>query len=546
MRCGVCDGDNEPGARFCGFCGSPFPDYPTDGPATTVLDRSTGNNGSPADAGQAWAPERAAAPPAQPMGRERSPHARLPGLATTRWLCAAVTIDAELERRILDEVLEEQQRAVITTPGVDLVTVLKYALAAHRRRLVRDVVLLLDLCALIVSVLFLRSFPAFVVLLIVAWGTVFVHRYIAEYGAPINGLRADSFDPKKVHSPPRGSFADQQLQRIAATGTTGNITLYSGFAPFRGYGTARSSWSFAIDITRPPQSMTRPGLRGQPRAFSALDVYDCVKAGLLELDLPGIELTDRLFINGRDVHDDPRFVPEPGGPPVTSVTPEVMRQLLVEPEEWARPYLTISSTSWRGDLVVTTFIRFLVSRTDLFVEAAHNVVPPLRAEFKAIDERDPGPDVGEFFALAGRTLLSTLPRLFGSVAGIFHELGAGSRREKKRRRVEETRDYGALVSVRELAADTKWQRYFQIFDDERFTKVIEQRIFRSLVEFLKEHNVDTSSIESRLEMLVNNGVMFGDNANVKESQVGGAGSRLAGLIPRARGEESARSTEGGS
>lgn len=46
MRCGVCDGDNEPGARFCGFCGSPLPDYPTDGPATTVLDHSPGNNGS--------------------------------------------------------------------------------------------------------------------------------------------------------------------------------------------------------------------------------------------------------------------------------------------------------------------------------------------------------------------------------------------------------------------------------------------------------------------------------------------------------------------
>jgi hypothetical protein len=510
-----------------------------------VLGRSPGNNRSPADAGQAWAPERATAPPAQPTRRERSPHARL-GLATTRWLCAAVTLDAELERKILGDVLEEQQRAVITTPGVDLVTVLKYALAAHRRRLIRDVVLFLDLCALLVIIFFLRSFPLFVVLLIVAWGTVFVHRYTAQYGGPIKGLRADSFDPKKVHSPPRGSFAEQQLQRIAAAGTTGNVTLYSGFAPFRGYGTPRSSWSFAIDITRPPQSMTRPGLRGQPRAFSALDVYDCVKAGLLELDLPGIELTDRLFINGRDVHDDRRFVPEPGGPPVTSVTPVVMRQLLAEPEEWARTYLTISLTSWRGDLVVTTFIRFLVSRTNLFVEAAHNVVPPLRAEFKAIDERDPGPDVGEFFALAGRTLLSTLPRLFGSVPGIFHELGAGSRREKKRRRVEETRDYGALVSVRELAADTKWQRYFQIFDDERFVKVIEQRIFHSLVEFLKEHNVDTSSIESRIEMLVNNGVMFGDNANVKESQVGGAGTRLGGLIPRARGEEGARSTEGAS
>ena len=546
MRCSVCNGDNEQGARFCGFCGNPFADYPTGGTPTAVLDRSRSGNGSPGDGGQARAPERSAAPAGQPTRRERRSHARSAGLATTRWLCAAVTLDSDLERRVLEDVLEEQQRAVITTPGVDLVTVLKYALAAHHRRLIRDVVLLLDLLALIITIFFIRSFPLFVVVLIVAWGAVFVHRFTAQYGAVINGLRPGNFDPEKVHSPPRGSFADQQLQRVAMAGTDGNVTLYSGFAPFRGYGTPRSSWSFAVDITRPSQSMTRPELRGQPRAFSALDVYDYVRAGLLELDLPGVELTDRLFINGRDVHDDRRFIPEPGGPPVTSVTPDAMRQLLAEPEEWARPYLTISSTSWQGDLVVTTFIRFLVSRTDLFVEGAHNVVPPLRDEFKAIDERDPGPDAGEFFALAGRTLLSTLPRLFGSVPGIFRELGAGGRREKKRRRVEETRDHGALVSVRELAADTKWQRYFQIFDDQRFVKVIEQRIFRSLVEFLKEHNVDTSSMESRLEMLVNNGVMFGDNANIKDSQVAGAGSRLAGLIPRSRGEESARSAEGAS
>jgi hypothetical protein len=145
---------------------------------------------------------------------------------------------------------------------------------------------------------------------------------------------------------------------------------------------------------------------------------------------------------------------------------------------------------------------------------------------------------------AGSTLLSTLPRLIGSVTGIIHEMGANGRREKKRRRVEETRDYGALVSVRELAADTKWQRYFQIFDDERFVKVIEQRIFRSLVDFLKEHNVDTSSLESRAEMLINNGTIFGDNANIKDSQVGGAGTRLSGFIPRMRGGESASSPEG--
>jgi hypothetical protein len=539
MRCQNCNGDNEPGSRFCGFCGQPLPAPLTAAPATAVRD------GSLWDIQEPWAPKQPP-PAAGPPRPERNRSDGAAGLATTRWLCAAVTLDPELEHRVLGEVLEEQQRAVVTTPGVDLVTVLKYALAAHRRRVIRDIILLADLLALILTVIFFRSFPLFVVLLAAAWVTVFTHRYIAQYGQVISNLRPGHFDPRKVHSPPRDSFAGRQLQRIAAAGTTGNVTLYSGFAPFRGYGTARSNWSFAVDITRPPASMTRPGQRGQPRAFSALEVYDCVRAGLQGLDLPGIELTDRLFVNSRDIHDDRRFLPEPGGAPVTSIGPELMRQMLAVPEEWARPYLTISMTSWQGDLVVTTFIRFLVSGTDLFVEAAHSVVPPLRPEFKAIDERDPGPDAGEFFALAGRTLVSTLPRLLGSVPGIIHELGADGRREKKRRRVEETRDYGALVSVRELAADTKWQRYFQIFDDERFVKVIEQRIFRSLVEFLKEHNVDTSSLESRAEMLINNGVIFGDNANIKESQVAGAGARLAGFMPRARGGESARSAEGAS
>lgn len=538
VQCQACDGNNEPGSRFCGFCGQPLTASLAAEPATALPDDS------PPGIQEPWAPRYV--PAAGSARLERNPRVDAAGLATTRWLCAAVTLDPELERRVLDEVLEEEQRAVITSPGVDLVTVLKYALAAHRRRVIRDIVLFLDLCALIITVIFLRSFPLFVVLFLVAWMIVFTQRYISQYGEVISGLRPGRFDPRKVHSPPRDSYAARQLQHIAAAGTSGNVTLYSGFAPFRGYGTVRSSWSFAVDITRPPASMARPGQRGQPRAFSALDVYDRVEAGLQRLDLPGVELTDRIFVNSRDLHDDRRFIPEPGSPPVTSVGPELMRQMLALPEEWARPYLTISMTSWQGDLVVTTFIRFLVSGTDLFVEAAHSVVPPLRAEFKAIDERDPGPDAGEFFALAGRTLVSTLPRLLGSAPGIIHELGANGRREKKRRRVEETKDYGALVSVRELAADTKWQRYFQIFDDERFIKVIEQRIFRSLVEFLKEHNVDTSSLESRAEMLINNGVIFGDNANVKESQVGGAGTRLTGLIPRVRGGESATSGEGAS
>jgi hypothetical protein len=519
MLCPQCRRDNKAGAQFCGFCGSPLPASLTtvaDTEVRTVVDTGARHAAEPYPGRKTVAPATS---------------------STTRWLCAGVTLDPVLRQQVFDHVLEEQQRAVVTTPGVDLTIVLRYALAAHRRQVIAEGILLADFFLLIVTTFFVRSLVLFLLLIVVAWITVFVQRYVSWYGAVISGLQPGNFKPESAYSPAASSFAGRQLARIKAVGATGNLTLYSGFPPFRGYGTTRSSWSFAVDLTRSPTSLSRPGNRGYPKKFSALDVYDYVKAGLRELDLPGLELSDRLFVNGRDIHGDSRFLPDPGRPPVTSIDAGLMRQMLAEPEEFARPYLAISMTAWRGDLVMTSFVRFLVSGTDLFVEAAHTVVPPLRPEFSAIDERESAPDPGEFFGLAAQSLIGTIPGLLGSVPRILHEMGADGRRDKKQRRVMRTRDYGALVSVRELAADTKWQRYFQIFDDERFVKVIEQRLLRSLIDFLKEHDVDTSSLETRADMLINNGVMFGDNANVKDSQVAGAGSRLSGLMPRARAKE---------
>jgi len=533
MQCLECNATNDVESRYCEFCGHNLTDAPEDDRVAVAVP-APATQPQPAAASAPAVPPPVSRPqpsdtPAPPVPRDAA------RLSTTRWLCAAVTVDQGLERRVLEQVLEEQRRAVVTTPGVDLVTVLKYALAAHRRQVLRDGILLADLFFLVITILFIRSIPLFFLLLVVAWITVFVERFTSLYGSVIRGLQPGSFNPDKVASPPRDSFAGRQLQRIAETGTTGNVTLYSGFSPFRGYGTVLESWSFAIDITRPAGSKLQPGSRRQPTPFTSLDVYDYVKTRLRELDLGGLQLTDRLFVDGRDIKNDQRFLPQQDRPPVTSVESEFIRRMLAQPEEGARPYLTITRTGWQGDLVMTTFIRFLVSASDLFVEAAHTVVPPLRAEFKAIDERDLGDEAGEIFRLVVSSFISTIPRLLGCVGGIFREITAESRRAKKLRRAEKNRDYGALASVRELAADSKWHRYFQVFDDEHFVKVVEQRIFRSLVEFLDQHNIDTRTLESRAETLINNGVMFGNNASIKDSQVAGAGSRIDRFMSRGSG-----------
>jgi len=536
MLCPGCERDNPSLSAFCGYCGQPIPQSL----AATRLDELPGlGTGSVAAVPQQAPPADEQAGPRAVSGDHPAPAQRASGgdSATTRYLCAAVALDEGLRRRVLHDVLEEEHRAVITTPGVDLVSVLKYALAAHRRQVIRDAVLLV-LLVLLVVLFFLIGALASLACLVAAWITVWIERYANSWGVA-RDLRPETFRPHQAPEPGRSSYAARQLQRIAAAGSEGNVTLYSRFPPFVGYGVIRSSWSFTVDVTRPRQG-------DEPRMFSVHEIYDYVQARLGELDFPGMTVSTRVFIDGRDIAEDRRFLPDPSRPPVTSISAELLRDLMSRPEERARPYLAVGLTSWQGDVVFTQFTRFLLSRSDLFVEAAHTVMPPLRSEFKEIDDQEREMELGTFFALAGGSLVSTIPRLLGSISRLAHELGTEGRRERKRRQVERAGDYGALFSVREMAASRNWDRYFQVLDDARFRKVIEQRIFRSLVEFLEEHDIDASELKSKTDVVVNSGVMVtggtvsvGAIAAGSNAQAGGSvAAQAADLVGRLRGGDS--------
>jgi hypothetical protein len=527
MLCRDCGHDNPPGYRFCGLCGRP--------PVIAAVP------GSGTGYGPAWiAPPPARYPrPAEDTlaGAHRGRPADRSGSPVTRYLCAAVTMLPGLARQVIEDMLEEEHRAVVTTPGADLGTIAKYALAAEHRRAVRDAVLATVLCLGLVAA-FLAPLELIPVLLLAAWVTVFAERWAGRYGAAVRGLQPGAFLPERVRGPARNSRAYQQLQRVASASTDGNVTVYGGFPPFIGYGRIQASWSFAIDVTRPRRIAA-------PRFFSVQQVYNQVKAGLLELDAPGMQITEQLFVNGRDIDDDRRFLIEAGQPPVTSVPPELMRDLIARPEERARPYLTVTQASWDGDLVTTSFVRFVLSRSDLVVEVVHTVVPPLRAEFKAIDERELRPTAGELLGLVRSTAIGTVPRLLGSVPGVLHVLTAEARRDRKRSGAARIRDYGPLLSIREAAADSQWQRYFQKLDAARQVHVVEQRMLRSLQEFLDAHEIDTASLVSRADTLLGNRVMVTDQAAITERQATGARPRTAGVTGRGRGHEAGQVAAGG-
>ena len=523
MRC-TCGHENPAGYQFCGSCGRPSP---AETSGTQVLAQPLA---APVAAREIWQRGRVPAPAQSAESARPRPRARraIPHDDMTRYLSAAVNFDSGLAKAVINHILEEPHRAIASTPGVDLVTVLKYALAANRRRVIRDVLLLLYLCVMIVTILV--GFITVPVFLFIAWMTILSERYIRFYGHSSRPLRPGEFRSAEPRSPGKNSYAARQLARVEEADRAGNVTVYSAFSPFVGYGKVTSSWSFAVDVTAPRRE-------ARPRAFTVQELYEHVEAGLAELDMPGMEFGERLFVNGRDISDDPRFLQTQDGPPVTSVREDLLTSLMADPEERARPYLTISVAGWQGELVTTTFVRFLLSRTDLFVEAAQTAVGPLRPVFKAVDDFEMAPVDGEFAALVKTSFRQTIPLLLRSGSAVIYEMRRGSRREARRRRLGRRPDYGALISVREAAADTEWQRYFQVFDHARYIKVIEQRIFHSLIEFLRAHNVDVSNLVARAETIINNntqvtnngGVQAFGNATVNAGQVaGGAGAKATG------------------
>jgi hypothetical protein len=128
MACRDCGSRNDVGDLFCGECGAAI----------------------------------GIAPPPSPVPDARAA-ASSGGDEVTRYLCAAAHLDADFADAVISEYLMEETRALPPAPGLDTAAVLREAVAARRRRQIRDVVLSVLLIGMAVA-----SFGTFVLWLVVA------------------------------------------------------------------------------------------------------------------------------------------------------------------------------------------------------------------------------------------------------------------------------------------------------------------------------------------------------------------------------------------
>jgi hypothetical protein len=448
--------------------------------------------------------------------------------ATTRYLCAAAYLDAAFADEVIDQVVEQEHRAIGACHGVDLVPVVRHSLAARQLHALRNWALGLVLAGVVLGgVLLDGGQVTFWTLLLLFWGVVMTEQCTVRFGVIAGRLLPRNFDPDPVSVRP----TRQQQRRLdeVARDQDGNVTAYSGFTPFVGAGTRLDPWSFAVNVCAGKREEL--GGRREPKAFEVEELYDHVTEQLAAMSLPGLELEDRLYVNGRDVREQgPVFFDAAGERPRAAVAPEVVTAFLRRPTHAVRHYKVIRVTDWQGELVWSMFLRFVRVADSLFVESSDFLLLPVKERYHQIDAVRPLPTLPDLARVALASLwtavaLSLLWPLFAARKAMRWFRQASERRGVRRElRGDHFFDFGAAVSLRERASSGRYQHYFQQLDKQMYAKLLQRRVLALVVEFLDDHDIDTSELVERQSTILNNGVMVSGGTLQAESLAVGEGA----------------------
>jgi hypothetical protein len=475
-------------------------------------------------------------------------------------------LDRGYRRAVLDATVREPVRAVCPSYGVDIAVVARHGVIAHRRELIRDLLLLCQLTALLVIVgvalvrltsrhnpghtdgmVVARSIATAMALLgLLAYLTVFGHEFVRA--ATLARYLLCNQNPAGIEWP-SGRRIRRALSLLAESNRA-NLVVFSGYKPFLGSGVpvAEGDGAFAMPLKgllvrdndtiqvdgSSPNGPVMPrggqrsdrlrGTRRPPTPFTERELIDALAARLRALNLPGLRVDERLFVNGFDVP----FVLDgrlwrPDGRPAVHVPRQAMDAALAAPHASLRHYLCAETTGWQGHLVATTFVRVVKLWDMLFVEVTACVLPPLGSRFYAVDRLNILTLRSRIWyaavaAIAVARLLVTCP--YRIVTAVLDTRTAPRRRHAHRDALggRVMVDYGAWTSLREMAWVVDYRpltslperarqdglpmyywpeelpQYFLKQDLTMHIEVVASQLSETLQEFLAEHHYDVGEL----------------------------------------------------
>ncbi len=482
---------------------------------------------------------------------------------STRYLCAAAYLDEKFRDKVLNEIVNEEFKAVGDPADVDIPTVVAHCLAAQQRERLRDALLTAAIPVFFILAIILgnkaggtsydyysgaetQTFNTglflliFVILLpLVAWGIIFADKLRVDFGIIVPNLLRGRFNPESA------TLTPEQSERLPKPQSK-NLVVYSGYIPFIGAGTPVNSWTSAINVGQGKETL---GMLATPQPFTVSELYNAIGNDISHLPLDGLNVLNVLFANGTAIREDRNLLAQINARPYTEIPPQVVAQYVETQTDLKRHYMRVRIISWGGELVYTLYFRCRKAEGKLFLEASHFVLPPVMASYRVIDTYERSVTFGRVRKLLGQSARRTIPMLFAApgrlINIVFQTILRQRQHDEELRQINEvqTFDYGARSSIRQDATSAYYQQYFQKMDIAQYQRVIEKQLFETLIAFLESKGIDTSDLKDQRQAILNNGmIVTGGEVNAGNIAVGnqaqagsanGAGGGAKGAAPKA-------------
>lgn len=301
-------------------------------------------------------------------------------------------------------------------------------------------------------------------------------------------------------------------------------------SPFVGSGEVVHRWlpPMTVQLLRPDLTKTLdmelrehsvPPFRAQELVCHLRDALSQLTNDAGRENLPGLQVRDRLYVAEPDVSTDRKLL---------SADDSVMRQVIDNPLALAHHFLETSVPIAGGELVTTVLIRVSLKGRCLSLDVATCALTRTPEGFQVTDRYGEA-GVGAVFRAAIRALFG-LPR---DVLRLWRVIeipvvaarawwAIKDRTHKPRRGVP----VSPRVAIREEVAED-WQN--AQFDESTISdhmKIIEQRILKAALDFLKAHDVDTSEFEQQATNIINSGVLNMGGVNTISQNAIGASAKI--------------------
>ncbi|MFI6438451.1 hypothetical protein [Streptomyces sp. NPDC050759] len=352
--------------------------------------------------------------------------------------------------------------------------------------------------------------------------------------------------------PPRKWMAE----RLAAIreAQDGNVTVYSGYTPFLGYAPAASQWSLAVPLLPSDDRVGGVSRPGGPQPFTVTELVDHVRARLSatatrvtdaaadgEAVLGSLVVQDRIFVSGTAVGDDERFIRATSLAPVARLSADQVERIMERPTGAVRHCLAVHLPLWGGDVVPTVFLHFSTEGRTLHLHCTNHVLGPVKADYHVVDRLR-----GPLSPTARRgLLLDAVPRTGGAFfAAPFRALRQARFEERHSRRMgdelkaleqDPVYDFGARLSVRELAVSPDFQNYFQVVDAARITSLVQRHTLAAIRAFLDTRGYDITDFRAQQQTILNQGLIQQGGMSIIGNQAIGKGATATQTVPQQSG-----------